>query len=119
MERVKPGATVHTDGDGAFYFLCQKYAHSIVDHSALEWTRGSVHTNGIENFWGLLKRTVRGTYVCPATFHTFRYLDEQAFRFNEREGNDGDRFRTALRAVGAKRLTYKALTGHGLDRRTA
>jgi hypothetical protein len=70
-----------------------------------------VHTNGIENFWSLLKRMIRGTYVSVEPFHMFRYLDEEAFRFNEREGDDADRFLNALVKVTGKRVTYKKLTG--------
>lgn len=75
--------------------------------------RGTVHTNGIENFWSLLKRTIRGTYVSVEPYHLFRYLDEQAFRFNERKDKEGDRgrFWTAMGGVAGRRLTYKELTG--------
>ena len=72
---------------------------------------GAVHTNGIENFWALLKRMIKGTYVSVEPFHMFRYLDEEAFRFNEREGDDADRFLTAMSEVSGKRVTYKKLTG--------
>ena len=74
--------------------------------------QGEIHTQGIENFWSLLKRTVKGTYVSVEPFHLGRYLDEQSFRFNEREGVDADRFRTVLSSVVGKRLTYKELTGN-------
>ena len=75
--------------------------------------RGHVHTNGLENFWLLLKRTIKGTYVSVEPFHLFRYLDEQAFRFNERKHTEGDkgRFLMAIAGMVGKRLTYKALTG--------
>jgi hypothetical protein len=63
--------------------LADEYTHNVIDH-AVEYVRGNVHTNGLENFWSLLKRTIRGTYVSVEPFHLFRYLDEQAFRFNER-----------------------------------
>lgn len=78
---------------------------------------GNVHTNGIENFWSLLKRGVNGTYVSVEPFHLFRYVDKQAFRFNNRKAADGelisdyDRFKTALSQIVGKRLTYKALIG--------
>src|SRR5262249_62321481 len=72
---------------------------------------GAVHTNGIENFWTLLKRSIKGTYVSVEPFHTFRYIDEQAFRFNERFGDDADRFLSAMHEVIGKRVTYKKLTG--------
>ena len=69
------------------------------------------HTNGIENFWSLLKRGLNGTYVSVEPFHLFRYLDEQAFRFNNRKVTDGDRFEIALFGIVGRRVTYKALTG--------
>jgi len=71
--------------------LRSDYVHKVVDH-AEKYVDGVVHTNGLENFWSLLKRSINGTYVSVEPFHLFRYLDEQAFRFNNR-GNDG------LRAV--------------------
>lgn len=68
-----------------------------------------IHTNGIENFWSLLKRSIKGTYVSVEPFHLDRYLDEHSFRFNQREDNDGGRFRTVLSLVAGKRLMYKEL----------
>ncbi len=81
---------------------------------AEEYVKGNVHTNGIENFWSLLKRGLKGTYVSVEPFHLFRYLDEQAFRYNERKGNDRDRFVEALTSAFGRRLTYKQLTGESL-----
>jgi transposase-like protein len=75
---------------------------------------GNVHTNGCENFWSLLKRAIKGTYVSVEPFHLFRYLDEQAFRFNNRGGDDAFRFALALKGIIGKRLTYVALTGSEL-----
>ena len=75
----------------------------------MKYVDGQVHTNGLENFWSLLKRSIKGTYVSVDPFHLFRYLDEQAYRFNNREGNDLDRFVGVLRDVIGKRLTYAAL----------
>jgi hypothetical protein len=74
--------------------------------------RGNVHPNGLENFWCLLKRCIKGTYVSVEPFHLFRYLDEERFRFNNREDNDGTRFLKAVGGVAGRRLTYKALTGN-------
>jgi hypothetical protein len=71
--------------------------------------KGHVHTNGLENFWSLLKRTLRGTYVCPRDFHLNYYLDEQTFRFNERKDNDKGRFLKAIDGAQGRRLTYTAL----------
>ena len=73
--------------------------------------RGSVHTDGIENFWSLLKRTIKGTYVAVEPFHLGRYLGEQAFRFNERKDNDFGRFAKVVASIIGKRLTYAELTG--------
>jgi transposase-like protein len=103
---VEPGSRLFTDGWASYRGLSGDYKHEVVDH-AVEYVRGHVHTNGIENFWSLLKRTIKGTYVSVEPFHLGRYLDEQAFRFNEREANDGARFRTVLSSVSGKRLTYK------------
>ena len=75
----------------------------------MEYVRGRVHTNGIENFWSLVKRAIHGTYVSIEPFHVSRYLDEQAFRFNNRKTNDGERFRHLLKTGLAKRLTYAEL----------
>jgi hypothetical protein len=83
----------------------------VVNHSE-EYVRGRVHTNGLENFWSLLKRGLRGTYVAVEPFHLERYVDEQVFRFNNRKNkNDADRFALAMSQVSGKRLTYAELTG--------
>jgi hypothetical protein len=87
----------------------------VVNH-LVTYVDGNVHTNGIENFWSLLKRTIGGTYVSVEPYHLFRYVDEQAFRFNNRKPmNDGDRFRYAMRKIIGKRLTYAELTGKTLE----
>jgi hypothetical protein len=85
------------------------YIHGVIDH-AERYVDGQVHTNGIENFWALLKRAIKGTYVSVEPFHLFRYLDEEVFRFNSRKANDGVRFEQLARQVAGKRLTYKELT---------
>ncbi len=82
----------------------------VIDH-AERYVDGNVHTNMIENFWSLLKRALKGTYISVEPFHLFRYLDEQAFRYNHRKVNDGERFERVMRGVIGKRLTYKNLTG--------
>jgi transposase-like protein len=86
------------------------YIHEAVNHQAGEYVRENVHTNGIENFWALLKRSIRGTYVSVEPFHLFRYLDEQGRRFNMRKETDGERFASVLDDVAGRRLTYKQLT---------
>jgi hypothetical protein len=80
----------------------------VIDH-AEAYVNGNVHTNGCENFWSLLKRTLNGTHVAVEPFHVFGYLDEQAFRFNNREATDADRFSDVVRSVVGRRLTYKEL----------
>jgi hypothetical protein len=84
----------------------------VIDH-AVEYVRGNVHTNTMENFWSLLKRGLHGTYISVEPFHLFRYIDEQSFRYNNRHDENGDagRFDTLVRNIVGKRLTYKELTG--------
>lgn len=88
--------------------------HETIDH-AVSYVRGNVHTNGIENYWSLLKRGIRGTYVSVEPFHLFRYLDEQAFRFNRRKLTDFERFRGVFEGVMGRHLTYAKLTGESLS----
>jgi len=76
----------------------------------VNYALGQVHTNGLENFWALLKRCLKGTYISVEPFHLFRYLDEEVFRFNNRAYSDGDRFKMALGSVAGKRITYAELT---------
>ena len=108
--KVRCGATVYTDESRDYQGLGRSHVHAAVDHSR-EYVNGAIHTNGIENFWSLLKRSLGGTYVAVAPFHLNRYVAEQAFRFNERRTNDAGRFAFAMRNVTGKRLTYRALTG--------
>ena len=110
-KHVEAGSALYTDFLLSYEGLEGKYAHKVVDH-AVEYVNGNIHTNGLENYWALLKRCISGTYVSVEPFHLFRYLDEQAFRFNNREDmNDGDRFKLAMSQIIGKRLTWKALTG--------
>lgn len=110
-EVVTPGSTIYSDEHGSYQSLPDEgFEHGFVRHAEY-YVDGVVHTNGIENFWTLLKRGIKGTYVSIEPFHTFRYVDEQAFRFNERFGNDGDRFKTVIKQIVNKRLTYDQLTG--------
>ncbi len=109
-ENVEGGATVYTDAHRAYSGLDYDYAHKTVDH-AEEYVCGQVHTNGIENFWSLLKRGLHGTYVSVQPFHLFRYLDERMFTFNERDLSDLGRFTTVLGRVAGRRLTFAELTG--------
>jgi transposase-like protein len=107
---VEAGSMVYTDALRSYNQLDENYVHNVINH-AVEYVNGSVNTNGIENFWSLLKRTIRGTYVAVEPFHLFRYFDEQAFRFNRRKGTDADRFFEVLAMVIGKRLEYKQLIG--------
>ena len=112
-EHVAPGATVITDELKSYHGLDQHYQHKIINH-ADTYVDGQVHTNGIENFWSCLKRGLVGTYVSVRPFHLFRYLDEQVYRYNNRELPESVRVENALRGIAGKRLTYKELTGKKL-----
>jgi transposase-like protein len=109
-EYVLPGSTVCTDALMSYDDLAKDYDRQIVDHM-VSYVRGTVHTNGLENFWSLLKRALKGTYVNVEPFHLFRYCDEQAFRFNERKDNDQGRFLKAVAGYFGKGLTYAKLIG--------
>jgi transposase-like protein len=113
-KHVEAGASLCTDLLPSYDGLAD-YVHNVVDH-AERYVDGQVHTNGLENFWSLLKRGLNGTYVSVEPFHLFRYLDEQMFRFNNRATkdnplNDADRFDLAVRQIIGKRLLYAELTG--------
>jgi transposase-like protein len=114
-EHVKAGSTVCTDALMSYDDLERDYDRQIIDHLEC-YARGKVHTNGLENFWSLLKRALKGTYVNVEPFHLFRYCDEQAFRFNERKDNDQGRFVRALQGVFGKSLKYaKLIAAEGGD----
>lgn len=112
-KHVQDGASVYTDQLKSYGMLPLYYQHNVINH-AEKYADGVVHTNGLENYWSLLKRALRGTYVSVEPFHLFRYLDEQAFRFNERTMSDAQRFVLGLKGILRKRLTYTALTGSEL-----
>jgi transposase-like protein len=111
--RIEAGSTVYTHALMSYYGLHDSYTHGVIDH-AEAYVDGQIHTNSMENFWSLLKRALKGTYVAVEPFHLFRYLDEQSFRFNNRKMTDASRFATALVGILGKRLTYVALTGSEL-----
>jgi hypothetical protein len=114
-EHVEKGATVCTDALMSYDDLESDYDRQVIDH-AISYAEGHVYTNGLENFWSLLKRALHGTYVNVEPFHLFRYLDEQAFRFNERKDDDKGRFIKALRGVVGKGLKYaKLIAAEGGD----
>jgi transposase-like protein len=110
---VALGANVSSDAFLSYAGLDKHYVHTVIDH-AEKYADGIVHTNGMENFWALLKRAIKGTYISVEPFHLFRYLDEQAFRFNNREMTDAARFTFGLKGILGKRLTYAGLTGSEL-----
>jgi len=115
LAHVKKGSTVYTDNATTYVKWSQNYVHEIVN-KAETYVRGQVHVNGLENFWSLVKRSLKGTYIAVEPFHLSRYLDEQIFRFENRATkdnplNDSDRFMLALSQVSGKRLTYAELTG--------
>jgi transposase-like protein len=113
-ENVEVGTNLYTDELKSYDGL-DEYKHEVINH-ADTYVNGQIHTNGMENFWSLLKRGLKGTYVSVEPFHLFRYIDEQVFRYNNRKDmNDADRFDLAVSQIVGKRLTYKELTGHQND----
>jgi transposase-like protein len=114
-KHVEAGSALYTDALKSYEGL-DEFQHQVIDH-AVKYVDGKVHTNGMENFWSLLKRGLRGTYVSVEPFHLFRYLDEQVFRYNNRKDangdvlTDSDRFETAMGQIVGKRLTWAEVTG--------
>lgn len=115
-ESVEKGTQLYTDEHNGYMDISPDYVHNVVNHLE-SYVDGRVHTNGMENFWSLLKRGLNGTYVAVEPFHLFRYVDEQVFRYNHRKGVDGskisdsDRFQLALSQIAGKRLTFAEVTG--------
>jgi len=115
-ENVKPNTEVYTDALMSYQGLNNYgYMHQVIDH-ATKYVDGKIHTNGLENFWSLLKRGLKGTYVSVEPFHLFRYLDEQSFRYNnratpEKPMNDADRFELAMSGIVGRRVTFAEVTG--------
>lgn len=109
-QHVEVGAAIFSDELKSYEGLDSNYQHAVINH-AIEYVNGNVHTNGMENFWSLLKRGLHGTYVSVEPFHLFRYLDEQAFRYNNRKAEDADRFVGVCSSIVGRRLTWKELTG--------
>ncbi len=107
---VEQGSAVFTDALKSYADLGSDYEHQVIDH-AESYAKGRIHTNGLENFWSLLKRAIKGTYVNVEPFHLFRYLDEQTFRFNLRKGTDALRFVRAAAGLIGRRVQYKELIG--------
>ena len=114
-EHVEAGSALYSDALKSYDGLAQEYAHQVIDH-AEKYVDGKIHTNGMDNFWSLLKRGIAGTYVSVEPFHLFRYLDEQMFRYNNRatkenKVTDADRFNKVISNLVGKRLTFASLTG--------
>jgi transposase-like protein len=107
-QHIERGAIINTDSHPSYGDLPRHYDHKVIDH-AEKYVDGQIHTNGCENFWSLLKRALKGTYVAVEPFHLFRYLDEQAFRFNNRVMSDAERFAFVITGIVGKRLMYKQL----------
>jgi|SRR6185295_618399 len=107
---VAEGSKVFSDTLASYADLSDDYTHKVINH-AESYAKGRIHTNGLENFWSLLKRSLKGTYVCVEPFHLFRYLDEQSFRFNTRKGTDALRFLHAAAGLIGRRVQYKELIG--------
>jgi len=117
LKNVKFGSKVYTDAAVAYDSGMQlRFVHDVVNKTET-YVRGQIHVNGMENFWSLLKRGLRGTYVAVEPFHLFRYVDEQVFRYNNRKHvdktpmTDSERFTIAMGQVAGRRLTYSELTG--------
>ncbi|MBS1713038.1 MAG: IS1595 family transposase [Armatimonadetes bacterium] len=108
--RVEPFSNLYTDSHNGYVMLRSRYHHYSVDHM-VEYVRGVVHTNGMENFWSLLKRSIKGTYICPSPWQLHRYCSEQEWRYNNKGLTDGERFSEVLSGSVGRRLTYARLTG--------
>jgi len=117
-KHVEAGSALYSDALQSYNGLEREYAHQVIDH-AVQYVDGNVHTNSLENFWSLLKRSISGTYVSVEPFHLFRYLDEQAYRFNQRHLTDAERFDIAVKGIVGKRLTFDQLTGKDATDRAA
>jgi len=114
-KHVHTGTALYSDELGGYKGLEGEYEHKVIDH-AVKYVDGRIHTNSLENFWSLVKRGLHGTYIAVEPFHLFRYLDEQAFRYNNRATrdnplNDADRFHLAMTQITGKRLTFAEVTG--------
>jgi transposase-like protein len=109
-EHVEAGAAIFSDELKSYQGLETDFQHAVINH-AVEYVNENVHTNGLENFWSLLKRGLHGTYISVEPFHLFRYIDEQSFRFNNRKRTDAERFACVMKQIVGRRVTYKELTG--------
>src|SRR5437867_10248597 len=112
-KHVEADSELYTDALQSYQGL-NEFEHQVINH-AVQYVDGKIHTNGLENFWSLLKRGINGTYVSVEPFHLFRYLDEQAYRYNNRKMTDSERFDVAVKGIVGKRVTFDQLTGKTLD----
>jgi transposase-like protein len=116
LDQVAAGSKIYTDEAKVYRSLPKEYTHEFVNHIE-RYVNGQVHTNGLENFWSLLKRGLNGTYIAVEPFHLHRYLDEQMFRYNNRKDDTGrkltaaERFGLVLSQIVGKRLTFAEVTG--------
>jgi transposase-like protein len=113
-DNVEAGSNLYSDALKSYDGLSEDFAHQVIDH-AEKYVDGQIHTNGLENFWSLLKRGLHGTYISVEPFHLFRYIDEQAFRYNNRNVTDAERFAAVMKQIVGRRLTYAQLTGKTED----
>ncbi len=116
-EHVEPKSALYSDALKSYEGLAGEFLHQVIDH-AEAYVDGQIHTNGLENFWSLLKRGIHGTYVSVEPYHLFRYVDEQAYRFNNRGITDGERFSMAVTGIVGKRVTFAELTGKASEQST-
>lgn len=113
-EHVEAGAAIFTDELKSYDGLSEDFKHAVINH-AVEYVNENVHTNTMENFWSLLKRGLHGTYISVEPFHLARYIDEQAFRYNNRKMSDAERFAGVMKQIVGRRLTYVELTGKTVE----
>jgi hypothetical protein len=109
ISNVAQGANLYTDEHKVYTALDRYYVHEAINHTE-QYVRGQVHTNGLENFWSLFKRMLKGTYVHCASFHLQRYVDEEVTRFNDRKMDDRRRFTKVMGRVAGRRVTWRQLT---------
>jgi transposase-like protein len=113
-QNVEAGSAIFSDELKSYEGLESDYQHAVINH-AVEYVNENVHTNTMENFWSLLKRGLHGTYISVEPYHLFRYLDEQAFRYNNRKMTDAERFAIVMKQIVGRRVTYNELTGKTED----
>ncbi|MFI5200900.1 MAG: IS1595 family transposase [Candidatus Kapaibacterium sp.] len=117
-ENIEQGSVLYTDELQSYKGLQKEYYRDMVNHSEGQYVKGNTHTNTIENFWSLVKRALKGTYIHVTPKHLDRYLDEQEFRYDHRKTDDPHRFLGSLERVEGKRLTYERLIGHAKTKTT-